>query len=84
MTTFLAKPYAANLQDSMLFESMLNACEYLNEVTGVEPKMKVDEWIVLGKLLEVDARGETSVPQYFPKVVKGEIKMQKLDMDSFL
>ena len=84
MTTFLAKPNVANLQDSMLFESMFKACEYLNEVTGVEPKMKVDEWIVLGKLLEVDARGETSTPQYFPKVVKGEIKMQKLDMASFL
>ena len=82
--TFLAKPNASNLQNSMIFESMFNACEYLNEVTGVEPKMKIDEWIVLGKLLEVDARGETSMPQYFPKVVKGEMKMQKLDMDSFL
>jgi hypothetical protein len=84
MTTFLAKPNAVNLQNSMMFESMFKACEYLNEVTGVEPKMKVDEWIVLGKLFEVDARGETSVPKYFPKVVKGQIKMQKLDMDSFL
>jgi hypothetical protein len=84
MTTFIAKPFTANLQDSMLFESMFKACEYLNEVTGVEPKMKVDEWIVLGKLLEVDTRGETSMPKYFPKLVKGEIKMQKLDMDSFL
>jgi len=82
--TFLAKPNASNLQNSMIFESMFNACEYLNEVTGVEPKMKIDEWIILGKLLEVDARGETSMPQYFPKVVKGEMKMQKLDMDSFL
>lgn len=81
---FLAKPNANNLQDSMIFESMFNACEYLNKVTGVEPKMKIDEWIVLGKLLEVDARGETSMPQYFPKVVKGEIKMKRLDMKSFL
>lgn len=84
MTNFVAKPYTANMQNSMVFKSMFNACEYLNEVTGVEPKMKVDEWIILGKLLEVNACGETSMPKYFPKVVKGEIQMQKLDTDSFL
>ena len=81
---YLAKPSVSNSQNSKMFESMFKACDYLNEVTGVEPKMKVDEWIVLGKILEVGAGGKTSVPQYFPKVVKGQIKMKRLDMDSFL
>lgn len=84
MTTFLAKPNLSNLQNSMRFESMFKACEYLNEATGVEPKMKIDEWIVLGKLLEVDSMGNTKAPKYFPKVVKGEIKMEKVDVESFL
>lgn len=84
MTTFLAKPNISNMKDSMLFESMFKACEYLNQVTDVEPKMQIDEWIVLGKLMEVDGRGNTSVPKYYPKVVKGEIKMKKLDIDAFL
>jgi hypothetical protein len=81
---YLAKPALNNTQNSKMFDTMFKACDYLNEVTCVEPKMKIDEWIILGKILEVDTCGKTSVPQYFPKVVKGQIKMKRLDMDTFL
>lgn len=82
--TFLAKPNDANMSNSMMFESMPAACEYLNEFTGVEPKMKVDEWIVLGKILEVTESGQTKMPDFYPKMVKGKIVMERVDIDSFL
>jgi hypothetical protein len=65
---------------------MLEAMEYLNEVTASEDTvaMPIDEWIVIGKLLQVNEDGSMTMPTEYPKKVKGEIKMVKLDIDSYL
>jgi|LakMenEpi03Aug12_release.lakeMendotaPanAssembly.Ray.scaffolds.fasta_scaffold737272_2 hypothetical protein len=83
---YLAKPNNKNLTNSRQFATMLEAMEYLNEVTASEDTvaMPIDEWIVIGKLLQVNEDGSMTMPTEYPKKVKGEIKMVKLDIDSYL
>lgn len=83
---FLAKPYDRNLTNSKQFATIIEATEYLNEVTASDDTvaMPPDEWIVLGKILQVNDNGTMTMPIEYPKKVKGEIKMVKLDIDSYL
>lgn len=83
---FLAKPNTKNLTNSKEFVTMIEAMEYLNEVTASEDTvaMPIDEWIMVGKLLQVNENGTLTMPTEYPKKVKGQIKMVKLDIDSYL
>ena len=83
---YLAKPNNKNLTNSRQFATMNEAMEYLNEFTASEDTvaMPIDEWIVIGKLLQVNADGTMTMPSEYPKKVKGQIKMVKLDIDSYL
>jgi hypothetical protein len=65
---------------------MIEAMEYLNEFTASEDTvaMPIDEWIVIGKLLQVNEDGTMTMPTEYPKKVKGQIKMVRLDIDSYL
>lgn len=83
---YLAKPNNKNLTNSRQFATMNEAMEYLNEFTASEDTvaMPIDEWIVIGKLLQVNADGTMTMPTEYPKKVKGQIKMVKLDIDSYL
>jgi hypothetical protein len=83
---YLAKPNTKNLTNSKEFVTMIEAMEYLNEVTASEDTvaMPIDEWIMVGKLLQVSEDGTLTMPTEYPKKVKGQIKMVKLDMDSYL
>jgi len=46
--------------------------------------MPMDEWIILGKILEVNPYGDNVMPEFYPKVRKGNIVMERVDIDSFL
>lgn len=83
---YLAKPNTKNLTNSKEFVTMIEAMEYLNEVTASEDTvaMPIDEWIMVGKLLQVSEDGTLTMPTEYPKKVKGQIKMVKLDIDSYL
>jgi hypothetical protein len=83
---YLAKPNNKNLTNSRQFATMLEAMEYLNEFTASEDTvaMPIDEWIVIGKLLQVNEDGTMTMPTEYPKKVKGQIKMVRLDIDSYL
>ena len=83
---YLAKPNTKNLTNSKEFGTMLEAMEYLNEVTASDDTvaMPIDEWIMVGKLLQVSEDGTLTMPTEYPKKVKGQIKMVKLDIDSYL
>ena len=83
---FLAKPNTKNLTNSKEFVTMIEAMEYLNEVTASDDTvaMPIDEWIMVGKLLQVNENGTLTMPTEYPKKVKGQIKMVKLDIDSYL
>lgn len=83
---YLAKPNTKNLTNSKEFVTMIEAMEYLNEVTASDDTvaMPIDEWIMVGKLLQVNENGTLTMPTEYPKKVKGQIKMVKLDMDSYL
>ena len=83
---YLAKPNTKNLTNSKEFVTMLEAMEYLNEATASEDTvaMPIDEWIMVGKLLQVSEDGTLTMPTEYPKKVKGQIKMVRLDIDSYL
>lgn len=83
---FLAKPNALNLTNSKKFDTMIEAMDYLNETTASDNTiaMPIDEWIVIGKLLQVNGDGTLTMPTEYPKKVKGEIKMVRLDIESYL
>jgi len=83
---YLAKPNTKNLTNSKEFVTMIEAMEYLNEVTASDDTvaMPIDEWIMVGKLLQVREDGTLTMPTEYPKKVKGQIKMVKLDIDSYL
>lgn len=83
---FLAKPNTKNLTNSKEFVTMIEAMEYLNEVTASDDTvaMPIDEWIMVGKLLQVNENGTLTMPTEYPKKVKGQIKMVRLDIDSYL
>lgn len=83
---YLAKPNTKNLTNSKEFVTMIEAMEYLNEVTASDDTvaMPIDEWIMVGKLLQVSEDGTLTMPTEYPKKVKGQIKMVKLDIDSYL
>jgi len=83
---YLAKPNTKNLTNSKEFVTMIEAMEYLNEVTASDDTvaMPIDEWIMVGKLLQVNENGTLTMPTEYPKKVKGQIKMVKLDIDSYL
>ena len=83
---YLAKPNNKNLTNSRQFATMIEAMEYLNEFTASEDTvaMPIDEWIVIGKLLQVNEDGTMTMPTEYPKKVKGQIKMVRLDIDSYL
>lgn len=83
---FLAKPNTLNLTNSKEFATMIEAMNYLNEATASDDtiSMPIDEWIVVGKLLQVNEDGTLTMPTEYPKKVKGEIKMVPLDIESYL
>lgn len=83
---YLAKPNAKNLTGSKQFATMLEAMEYLNEATASDDTvaMPADEWILIGKLLQVNDDGTMTMPTEYPKKVKGQMKMVKFDIDKYL
>ena len=83
MANFIAKPNSRNMIGAKEFPTMFEAQNKQNELTEVEPSVPIDEWIVLGKLLEVNANGETSTPKYYPKMRKGEMVMVKFDYKDY-
>jgi len=65
---YLAKPFDRNMIGSKSFET-LNECKaFLDEFS--EQKMPVDEWIVLGKILEL--------------LPSGNVQKIDVDLESFL
>ena len=44
----------------------------------------MDEWIILGKILEVNPYGDNVMPEFYPQVRKGNIVMERVDIESFL
>ena len=79
---FVAKPNDMNFSNSQKFADMFEAQAYLEKVTGVNIPM--DEWIILGKILEVNPYGDNVMPEFYPKVRKGQIVMERVDIESFL
>jgi hypothetical protein len=79
---FIAKPNDMNFSNSQKFADMFAAQSYLEQVTGVN--MPMDEWIILGKILEVSPSGDNVMPEFYPKVRKGQIVMERVDIESFL
>lgn len=79
---FIAKPNDINFSNSKEFSSMFDAQAYLEGYTGVN--MPMDEWIILGKILEVTPNGAADTPKFYPKIRKGNIVMERVDFESFL
>lgn len=79
---FVAKPNDMNFSNSQKFTDMFEAQAYLEKVTGVN--MPMDEWIILGKILEVNPYGDNVMPEFYPKVRKGQVVMERVDIESFL
>jgi hypothetical protein len=79
---FIAKPNDMNFSNSQKFADMFAAQTYLEETTGVN--MPMDEWIILGKILEVGVDGAPAMPEFYPKMRKGNIVMERVDIESFL
>ena len=79
---FIAKPNDMNFSNSQKFTDMFEAQSYLEHMTGVN--MPMDEWIILGKILEVNPYGDNVMPEFYPKVRKGNIVMERVDIESFL
>lgn len=75
---YLAKPYDRNMIASKQFNTMQECKKYLDEFTSEKnkteelymKKMPLDEWLILGKILEVMPDGNT--------------RKIDVDMDSFL
>lgn len=89
-TMFLAKPNSFNSKDQKTFKSMFDASDYLNAYGETEVKLDVDEWIAIGKLLEIAPNGSLSTPKYFPKykydrkTKTRRLVMEKFSMEAFL
>ncbi len=65
---YLAKPFDKNLMGSKQFETMQECKKFLDEFT--EQKMPIDEWLILGKIVEV--------------LPDGNMQKIDVDMESFL
>jgi hypothetical protein len=65
---YLAKPFDRNTLGSKQFETLRECKLFLDEVT--EQKMPLDEWLILGKILEV--------------LPDGNMQQIEVDMESFL
>jgi transcriptional regulator of met regulon len=52
---FIAKPNDRNFMNSQQFETMQECKRFLDVYT--EQKMPLDEWLMLGKIMEVSADG---------------------------
>jgi hypothetical protein len=52
---FIAKPNDRNFMNSQQFETMQECKRFLDVYT--EQKMALDEWLILGKIMEVSADG---------------------------
>ena len=79
---FIAKPNDMNFSNSQKFTDMFEAQSYLEHTTGVN--MPMEEWNILGKILEVNPYGDNVMPEFYPKVRKGNIVMERVDIESFL
>jgi hypothetical protein len=65
---YIAKPFDRNMIGSKQFETLPECKKFLDEFT--EQKMPMDEWLILGKILEVSP--------------DGNIQKIDVDMESFL
>jgi hypothetical protein len=65
---YIAKPFDRNMIGSKQFETLQECKKFLDEFT--EQKMPMDEWLILGKILEVSP--------------DGNIQKIDVDMESFL
>jgi hypothetical protein len=84
MAQYLAKPNSLNSFNSKVFSDLFEASDYLNEITGVEIKIPVDEWIVLNKIFEIDSNGNLVTPDKFPKIKLGQVVWVKFDQNNFV
>jgi len=86
---FLAKPNSFNSKDQQTFKSMFEASDYLNSYADTEVRLDVDEWIAIGKLLEIAPDGSPRTPGYFPKykydrkTTTRRLVMEKFSMEAF-
>lgn len=55
---YIAKPFDRNMMGSKQFETLQECKRFLDEFT--EQKMPLDEWLMLGKILEVGADGSAT------------------------
>jgi hypothetical protein len=53
---FIAKPNDRNFMNSQQFETMQECKRFLDVYT--EQKMPLDEWVMLGKIMEVTTSGD--------------------------
>ncbi len=54
---YIAKPFDRNMIGAKQFETLQECKKFLDEFT--EQKMPMDEWLILGKILEVLPDGNT-------------------------
>ena len=77
---YAARPFALNLSRQMLFETVEDASEYLFHETGYD--MSPEDWIYLGKLVEVNDTGTERMPESI--FVAKKQRFVKIDMSSLL
>jgi len=79
---YVARPFALNNSRQKNFESIEDACRYLAEET--EHDLHPEDWIALGKILEVKSDGSCVTPKVFSVVKKQQVVKKKFDIDSLL
>lgn len=65
---FIAKPRVSNFIDSKTFETAKEAVKYLNDINVADeenkdwfiPKLKFEDWALIGKILKVNSDGSYS------------------------
>lgn len=77
---YAAKPFALNCSRQRSFSTVEEASEYLFHETGYE--MAPEDWIYLGKLVEVDEDGSERMPESI--FVAKKQRMVKIDLNSLL
>ena len=79
---YIARPFALNHSRQQSFDTILGAAEYLANETGYD--LGVEDWIALGKILEMDIEGNTIIPTSFTVVKKQQLVQKTFDINSLL
>lgn len=81
---YIARPFALNHSRQRSFESISEAAEYLENETDPEYIMRVEDWIAIGKIVEVDEAGNEAIPRVFSVVNAQQVIEKSFDIDSIL